>query len=230
MQILIAEDDTEIRNVLDVYFAREGWEVDTTGNGHEALQKYDYKKHDLVILDLKLEGLEGEKVCTMIREKSNVPVIMLTSKSLESDIIHGFNLGADDYVVKPFRVKEVVARVKAVARRVSAKEASPVVSFDNGALKIDFSCAEAVVEGRRVKLTNTEFKLLSVLMKEPLKVYSRSELMYKALGYRAQEDGRISLDVHVKNLRKKIEKDSRRPKYVETVIGMGYRFAVQPDT
>lgn len=225
------EDEAEIRDVVVAYFRREGWEVDVTGNGHEALQLFDYGKHDLIVLDLKVEGLAGEEVCKLIREKSKVPIVMLTSKSLESDIINGLNIGADDYVVKPFRVKELVARAKAITRRIAVDkkdtEAS-VLSFDNGYLRVNLSTKEVIVNNQLAKLTNTEYKLLSVFVSKPMKVFERSDLMYRALGYRFHEDGR-SLDVHVKNLRKKIERDPRNPEYVETVVGMGYRFASKPD-
>ncbi|MGG1553396.1 response regulator transcription factor [Paenibacillus ferrarius] len=224
------EDEAEIRGILAAYFVREGWKVDMTSNGIEAFQMYDYKKHDLIILDLKLEGLPGERVCELIREKSKVPVIFLTSKSMETDIINGFNLGADDYVVKPFRVKELVARIKAISRRaaINCEEKLVLLSFDNGSLVVNCSTSEVSVNGQPVQLTTTEFKLLSVLISEPMKVFSRSKLMYQVMGYRFQEDGR-SLDVHVKNLRKKIEKDTKNPDYVKTVIGMGYKFAFQAD-
>jgi len=225
------EDEAEIRDVVAAYFRREGWEVDVTGNGHEALQIFDYGKHDLIVLDLKVEGLAGEEVCKLIREKSKVPIVMLTSKSLESDIINGLNIGADDYVVKPFRVKELVARAKAITRRITVDkkdtEAS-LLSFDNGYLRVNLSTKEVLVNNQLAKLTNTEYKLLSVFVSKPMKVFERSDLMYRALGYRFHEDGR-SLDVHVKNLRKKIERDPRNPEYVETVVGMGYRFATKPD-
>lgn len=229
IKILVVEDEAEIRDVIVAYFRREGWKVDVTPNGNEALQMFDYQKHDLVILDLKLEGLAGEEVCQLIREKSKAPIIMLTSKSLETDIIKGLNLGADDYIVKPFRVKELVARVKAIARRTKMdQEQRTTLSFDDGALRVNLSTKEVFVENQLVRLTNTEYKLLSVFVNEPMKLFNRSDLMYKALGYRFHEDGR-SLDVHIKNLRKKIEREPRTPEYVETVVGIGYRFAKKPD-
>lgn len=228
MRILLVEDETEIREVLAAYLRKEGWEVDMTPNGFEAFQKYDYMKHNLIILDLKLEGMPGEQVCQLIREKSNVPVIILTSKSLESDVVSGFDMGADDYVVKPFRVKELVARVKALMRRTSQDgDKAGTLSFNNGALIIDPASAAVFVDGKRASLTSTEFKLLSVLTSKPMKLFSRSDLLYQALGYRFQEEGNRSLDVHIKNLRKKI--DNKHPQYIQTVIGMGYRFGYEAD-
>lgn len=229
IRILVVEDEAEIRDVIVAYFQREGWQVDVTPNGFEALQMFDYEQHDLVVLDLKLEGLAGEEVCKLIREKSKAPIIMLTSKSLESDIIKGLNLGADDYIVKPFRVKELVARVKAIIRRIEMdQEQKTVLRFNNGALVVNLSTKEVFVNNELVHLTNTEYKLLSVFVTSPMKLFNRSDLMYQALGYRFYEDGR-SLDVHIKNLRSKIEREPRNPEYVQTVVGVGYRFAKKPD-
>lgn len=230
VHILIVEDESEIREVLAAYFRKESWKVDMTSNGIEAVQKYDYEKHDLVILDLKLEGMPGEQVCQMIREKSKVPIIMLTSKSMEADVIKGLEMGADDYVVKPFRVKELVARIKALMRRslVDEEEEKNLLSFNQGALLVNLEGAEVIADGKRINLTTTEFKLLSVLSSKPLRVVSRKDLLYHALGSRYQEDGR-SLDVHIKNLRKKIEPDTKRPQYIQTVVGMGYRFGYPED-
>lgn len=230
MHILVVEDEAEIREVLVAYFRKENWQVDVTANGIEAVQKYDYEKHDLVILDLKLEGMPGEKVCQLIREKSKVPIIMLTSKSMESDVIKGLEMGADDYVVKPFRVKELIARIKAIVRRAQVEDdhTESLRSFNQGNLLINLDGAEVIAEGKRISLTTTEFKLLSVLSSHPLKVVNRSDLLYQAMGSRFQEDGR-SLDVHIKNLRKKIEPDTKNPQYIQTVIGMGYRFGYPLD-
>ncbi|MDF2646670.1 MAG: two-component system response regulator [Paenibacillus sp.] len=229
MRILIVEDEPKIREVLIVYFANEGWETDFTPNGHEAVSKFDYGQHDLIILDLMLEGLPGEDVCRLIREKSNVPIIMLTSRARESDMIDGLNLGADDYIVKPFRAKELVARIYALMRRITPPDkqrgqAASTLSFHRGLLMIKSEEKEAFVHGHRAGLTATEYKLLSVLSAEPNKVFSRSDLSYKVQGYRYNGDGRV-IDAHVKNLRKKIEPDPMHPVYVVTVVGHGYKFA-----
>ncbi|MFD0958373.1 response regulator transcription factor [Paenibacillus chungangensis] len=228
MHILIVEDEPKIRDVLQAYMKMEGWSVDYTSDGHEAVQKFDLSQHDLILLDLKLVGLSGEEVCERIREKSNVPIIMITSKNRENDTIRGLNLGADDYIAKPFRVKEVVARIKALQRRLhpesneSAARKSAMV-YDKGNLVIMTENRSVLVDGKPVNLTATEFKLLTVLSDNPQKIYSRSELSYIVQGYRFQGDSR-AIDAHVKNLRKKIEQDSQDPKYIVTRIGSGYQF------
>lgn len=232
MHILIVEDEPKIRDVLIAYFEKEGWKTDHTSNGIEAVQKFDYHQHDLIILDLMLEGLSGEEVCKRIREKSNVPIIMVTSKSRETDTINGLNLGADDYIVKPFRAKELIARIYALFRRIAPvrreSEDEKILRFSDGRLEINMDTREVMAHGRVVSLTATEFKLLSVLIRKPGKVYSRADLSYTVQGYRFQGDGR-AIDAHVKNLRKKIEPDPSAPIYIVTVVGTGYKFAMQPD-
>jgi DNA-binding response OmpR family regulator len=232
MHILLVEDEPKIREVLTAYLKNEGWEVDFTANGLEAVQWFDSRTYDLVILDLMLEGLPGEEVCKQIREKSVVPIIMLTSKSRESDTIAGLRLGADDYIAKPFRVKEVIARIHALRRRIHAyttDQAKPkVMTFDKGQLVIDLEANTLLVRGVHANLTTTEFKLLTVFTSKPGKIWARSDLSYHVLGYRFQGDSR-SIDTHVKNLRKKIEEDSREPKYILTMVGSGYKFAAESD-
>ncbi|MFC5532048.1 response regulator transcription factor [Cohnella yongneupensis] len=229
MHILIVEDEVKIREVLVAYFENEGWKVDFTEDGHEAVRKFDYEQHDLVILDLMINGLPGEEVCRKVREKSKVPIIMLTSKSKENDVMTGFHLGADDYVVKPFRVKELVARIHALFRRVHTEpEQATLVSYDKGKLVVNFDTKEAYLNSAPVNLTSTEFKLLSVLCSKPGKVHHRNELYYHVQGYRYKTDGR-TIDTHIKNLRRKIEEDSKEPKYILTMVGSGYKFAFRPD-
>jgi DNA-binding response OmpR family regulator len=232
IRILIIEDEPKIREVLIAYFVNEGWETEHTGNGHEAVSKFDYGQHDLIVLDLMLEGLPGEEVCRLIREKSNVPIIMLTSRARESDTINGLNLGADDYIVKPFRAKEVVARIYALMRRAMPDKHNgqheEAIKFNRGQLVVQLEEKEAILNGHRTGLTATEFKLLSVMSATPNKVFSRMDLSYKVQGYRYQGDGR-AIDAHVKNLRKKIEPDPNHPIYIITVVGLGYKFAAMPD-
>ncbi|TLS51872.1 response regulator transcription factor [Paenibacillus antri] len=234
MHILIVEDEPKIRDVLKAYLEMEGWAVDFTSDGHEAVSKFDLHQHDLILLDLKLEGLSGEDVCRRVRQKSNVPIIMITSKNRENDTIRGLNLGADDYIAKPFRVKEVVARIKALRRRLhlhetedANEEGRPMV-YDRGRLVVNPVNKSVFVDGKTVQLTATEFKLLTVLCENQKKVFSRSELSYIVQGYRFQGDSR-TIDAHVKNLRKKIEEDSQQPRYIMTRIGAGYQFAAAPE-
>ncbi|WP_248926830.1 response regulator transcription factor [Paenibacillus hamazuiensis] len=232
MRILLVEDEPKIREVIIAYLKNEGWDVDYTSDGHEALRLFQERPHDLVLLDLMIEGLPGEEVCREIRRHSVVPIIMITSKSRESDTIAGLGLGADDYIVKPFRVKEVVARIHALLRRVSHykpdKAESSVLTFDRGRLVVNLEAGSALVDGRNANLTTTEFKLLSVLAQKPGKLFSRSDLTYQVLGYRFQGDSR-SIDTHLKNLRKKIESDPREPRYILTMVGSGYKFAAEPE-
>jgi DNA-binding response OmpR family regulator len=228
MHILVVEDEKKIRDVVVAYLKREGWEVDYTPDGHEAIQKFDYMQHDLIILDLMLEGLHGEQVCQRIREKSSVPIIMLTSKSRENDTINGLNLGADDYIIKPFKVKELIARIHAIFRRITPEEKSQsIMTFKKGKLFVNFETNEVMVEGKFISLTGTEFKLLTIFVKSPKKTFSRSDLAYQVLGYRSFS-GR-TIDAHVKNLRKKLESNSKEPEYIVTKIGSGYQFAVEMD-
>ncbi|WP_010271539.1 response regulator transcription factor [Paenibacillus senegalensis] len=185
MHIFIVEDEPKIRDVLKAYLEKEGWQVDFTADGHEAVRWFDQEQHDLILLDLKLAGLSGEEVCCKIREKSNVPIIMITSKNRENDTIRGLNLGADDYIAKPFRVKEVVARVKALQRRLMAAapdDVRHIYSYDHGRLIINTLAHSVQVEGKLVSLTATEYKLLSVLMENDKKflIGASSLISFKA--------------------------------------------------
>lgn len=232
MRILLVEDEPKIREVLIAYLKNEGWEADYTSDGHEALRLFAANEYQVVLLDLMIEGLPGEEVCREIRKQSVVPIIMITSKSREADTIQGLQLGADDYIMKPFRVKEVIARIHALLRRINRytpETSNPgVLTFDRGQLVVNLEAGTAVVRGTSVNLTTTEFKLLTVLASKPGKLFSRSELTHQVLGYRFQGDSR-SIDTHVKNLRKKIEEDPGEPKYIVTLVGAGYRFSAMPD-
>ncbi|TBL71614.1 response regulator transcription factor [Paenibacillus thalictri] len=232
MRILLVEDEPKIREVLAAYLKNEGWEVDFTPDGNEALALFRSRAYDLVILDLMLEGLPGEEVCREIRQSSFVPIVMITSKSRESDAIIGLNLGADDYIVKPFRVKEVVARIHALLRRTrqytAEAEKNAVMSFDKGRLVLEPETGTVLVRGVPVSLTATELKLLCVLASKPGKVFARNDLTYEVLGYRFQGESR-TIDTHLKNLRKKIEEDPKEPQYVLTMIGSGYKLAAALD-
>ncbi len=225
MDILIVEDEASIRDVLKSYFIKEGWKVFTSSNGKEALQKVEKFKLDLIVLDLMVPGLSGEEVCGYIRRVSNVPVIMITSKSSEEDLIHGLNLGADDYITKPFRMKEVIARIYALKRRMNmvTSDSRKIMQFNNNRLTINFESKEVLVDGKQANLTYTEFKILDALVKQPGKVYSRHDLSFEAQGYRFIGDGRTT-DAHIKNIRKKIEENPKQPKYIVTKIGAGYKF------
>lgn len=232
MNILVVEDETSIRNVLKSYFSLEGWDVMTSADGQDALRKFRKVKVDMLVLDLMLPNLSGEDVCKKIRKHSNVPILVISAKSREKDMINLLNMGADDYITKPFRIKEVVARVNALRRRIEMFEEKEkhqsVVSFNDGKLKVNFETKEVFVNHELVNLTFTEFEILNGLIKTPRKVLSRQDLSYKVQGYRYVGDGR-TIDAHIKNLRKKIEDDPQDPQYIITRIGSGYQFNFSPD-
>lgn len=232
MNILIAEDEPKIRDVLTAYFQNEGWHVMSTGNGNEAISIFRMNSIDLVVLDLMLDGMQGEIVCRQIREISNVPLIMLTSKARENDAITGLDLGADHYVTKPFRVKELVAQIRALLRRANSTPALDAaieaLTFNNKRLMLNVDAQDVYVEGKPANLTTTEFGVIRVLIEHPGRVISRSDLSFQVLGYRYIGDGR-AIDAHIKNIRKKIEADPGNPIYILTKVGAGYRFGFQRD-
>ncbi|WP_251573247.1 response regulator transcription factor [Paenibacillus sp. MER TA 81-3] len=194
------------------------------------MKKVQLYKLDLVVLDLMISGIPGEDVCRSIRRMSNVPLIMITSKAREVDMIHGLNLGADDYITKPFRMKEVIARIYALQRRINSMNSTScsILYFNRRRLMVNFELEDVFLEGTPANLTTTEFRTLSILVKKPGKVFSRHDLSYEVQGYRFIGDGRV-MDVHIMNIRKKIEEDPKRPQYVVTKIGSGYKFSFQPD-
>lgn len=231
MTILLVEDEESIRDVLKSYLEKEGWNVLTAGDGVSALKIVKKIKLDLVVLDLMIPKLSGEEVCQEIRKTSNVPVLIISSKSKEEDLIKGLNFGADDYITKPFRIKEVVARIYALRRRMKmlTNSEESVISFNKGRLIVNFDSKEVHLDQKPVNLTFTEFKLLNALIKKPGKVLSRHDLSYEVQGYRYIGDGR-TMDAHIKNLRKKIEDDPKNPLYIVTRIGAGYQFNFLPDS
>ena len=224
--ILIVEDERKIAEIVKAYLEKAKYHVEHAETGEEAL-KYIKEPFDLIILDLMLPDIQGEELCSIIRKNSDVPVIMLTAKSGEEDRIKGLGIGADDYVVKPFSPRELVARVKAHLRR-AAKTKKKLLSFNLGTLKIDATHYEVLKEDRQVVLTPTEFKILLTLAENPGRVFSRDQLVNVVQGYDFEGYDR-TVDAHVKNLRHKIEKDSKDPQFIKTVYGIGYKFTGTPD-
>lgn len=223
-KILIIEDDVKTANLLRLYLRQAGYEVDIANEGYTGLDMARTTHPELVVLDLMLPNLNGIDICRLLRSDHNMPIIILTAKSTENDVLRGLNLGADDYITKPFSPREVVARVKTVLRRVH--EHSPHNNreeLDFGELVINLKRHEVRVEDTVVHLTPKEFKLLETLAKEPGRAFSRLELVERAFGY-DYEGLERTVDAHVMNLRKKIEADHANPVYVETVYGVGYRF------
>jgi DNA-binding response OmpR family regulator len=227
--VLVVEDELKLRELLRAYFEREGLLVYSTGSGVEAIEVGRRSAVDLVVLDLGLPDLSGEQVARELRASSGVPIIMLTAKSDERDRIAGLELGADDYVAKPFSPRELVLRVLAVLRRgrVTNEDAARS-SFGSGELVIDHEQRRVTVRGAPVELTPTEWGILTALARAPGRVYSRYELINLVRGYEFEGYER-TVNSHVKNLRHKIELESGKPRILETVLGGGYRLGLMRD-
>lgn len=219
--ILVVEDEHKIADIVRAYLEREGYEVRLAATGEEALRLLR-ERFALVVLDLMLPDMQGEEICRFIRESSDVPVIMLTAKSGEDERIKGLGIGADDYVVKPFSPRELVARVKALLRRAN-KSRKKIFSYNSGTLKISVDDREVLVQGKQMVLTPTEFRILVAFAENPGRIFSRDQLASIAQGFDFEGYDR-TIDAHVKNLRHKIEKDSKDPEFIKTVYGIGYRF------
>ncbi len=224
-KVLLVDDEPKIIEVVKSYLEFGGYEVYEAYNGKQALEIFEKTDLSLIVLDLMLPDMTGEEICKKIRKQSRVPIIMLTAKVEEEDILKGLNIGADDYVTKPFSPKQLVARVKAVLRRTSEDPVplSDVFSFNNGELKIDNLSYEVRKNNKVVFLTPNEYKILMTMIKYPKKTFTREELISMALGDDFEGYDR-TVDTHVKNLRQKIETDPKVPKYILTVHGVGYRF------
>ena len=225
-KIVVVDDDPSVQEVVRAYLERDGYLVYVAGTAAEGLAIAERIKPGLLVLDLMLPDRPGEDVAREIRERSDLPILMLTAKASEDERVDGLALGADDYLTKPFSPRELVARVRAIMRRTQDTETPlvDVLTFDDGALEIDTVAHEVRRDGERVELTPNEYKLLQTLARYPSRVYSRFELIHHVQGY--EYDGyERTIDAHVKNLRKKIEPDPKHPRYVETVFGTGYRFA-----
>jgi DNA-binding response OmpR family regulator len=221
--ILVVDDEPKIVKTVRAYLENAGYRVVTADNGQMALTVFRHEKPALVILDLGLPGLDGLDVARTLRRDTNVPLIMLTARVDEADRLIGLELGADDYVTKPFSPRELVARVRAVLRRTGAEREQAPAPVVAGDVHIDLERRQVTVGGRSADLTPTEFDLLLVLARHPGRVFTRLELLDRVQGY-AFEGYERTVDAHVKNLRQKIEPDPKQPRYVLTVYGVGYRF------
>ena len=227
--VLVVDDERKIRDMVRSYLERDGYSVLVADTGQHALETAAKTAPDLVVLDLMLPDLAGEEVARSLRETSQVPIIMLTAKASEEERVAGLRLGADDYLVKPFSPRELVARVQAVLRRVNGAGGSAVAaSFDGGRLVIDSERREVEADGEKITLTRSEFDLLHALASRPGRVFSRYELVTRVQGY-DYEGYERAIDVHVKNLRKKLGEDTKTPHYVQTVTGVGYKFGAASD-
>ncbi|OPF51276.1 DNA-binding response regulator [Clostridium baratii] len=220
--ILVIDDEYKIVEVIKVYLEKSGYNVITAFNGKDAIKEYENNNIDLIILDLMLPDISGEDICKTLRGKSNVPIIMLTAKIQEEDALNGFNIGADDYITKPFSPKILVSKVNAILKRIGSNEKKRLY-FNYGDLVIDTASYEVFKKDEKVTLTPSEFKILLELSKNPNVVFTREELMDKTM----KEDNYVYdriIDSHIKNIRSKIEDNSKDPKYVLTVHGVGYKF------
>ncbi|BCB95929.1 DNA-binding response regulator [Dissulfurispira thermophila] len=224
--ILIVEDEKKIADIVKSYLERDGFKVAIANTGQDALQQIK-NNFDLIILDLMLPDIDGEAICTAIREFSDVPIIMLTAKSSEDDRIKGLGIGADDYVIKPFSPRELVARVKAHLRRIK-KYKKNVLSFNNGLLLIDTPSMGVKKGGKVISLTSTEFKILLHLAERPQIVLTRLQIVNAVQGYDFEGYDRV-IDAHIKNIRHKIEDNPHKPVFIKTVYGTGYKFIGVPD-
>lgn len=221
-KILIADDEQHILDTVSAYLKREDYEVLTVRNGQDALFTFRHESPDLVILDVMMPEMDGLAVARMIRKDSNVPIMFLTARVDDIDQIAGLELGADDYVTKPFSPRVVVSRVRALLRRVQGDLSTEQTIYRVGDLQLNSETRLVTVHGERVDLTPSEFSILQTLVMRPGRVFTRMELLDYLQGdaFAAYER---TIDVHVKNLRLKIEEDARSPRYVETVYGVGYR-------
>jgi two-component system alkaline phosphatase synthesis response regulator PhoP len=219
-RVLVVDDDAKTVELVKLYLKRDGYRVLTAYDGIEALRLAREGHPDLIVLDLMLPGIDGLEICRTLRTESDVPVIMLTAKTTDQDKLVGLDLGADDYVTKPFSPRELAARVRAVLRRLPGERGPDQIK--HGELTVNFLKHEAFLSGKPLNLTTVEFKLLAALVKEPGRVFSRAQLIENALGHDFEGFDR-TIDVHILNLRRKLEPDASHPQYVKTVYGAGYK-------
>jgi len=226
-RILLVDDEQSIQTLLSYPLRKEGYDVVQATDGHQALERFAEEPFDLVVLDLMLPRIDGLEVCKRLRSQSSVPIIMLTAKSEEIDKVVGLELGADDYITKPFSMREFSSRVKAALRRAemsrpveTAPDEAPLIVRE---LKIDFPKRSVRVRGMDAQLTFVEFEILSALARGPGRVFTRDMLLARIWGDSAYRDPR-TIDVHIRHLREKIERDPKDPEYLFTVRGVGYRF------
>ncbi|WP_151040922.1 response regulator transcription factor [Bacillus safensis] len=227
IRILIADDDKEIRNLLKIYLERELYMVDTAINGEEALHLFNQNNYNLVILDLMMPKIDGIEVCKKLRDKTNIPILMLTAKDHEVDKILGLSIGADDYITKPFSIHEVIARVKALMRRFlllgSNNTAQEKTTLSFKGLTINLNTYTVHTNKEEISLTGKELELLKFFTSNPGQVFTKTQLFRNVWDYNYIEDDNTVM-VHIRKLRKKIEIDPSNPKFIQTIWGIGYKF------
>jgi len=220
-RILVVDDDVTVRDVVRRYLELAGHEVELAGDGEQALRSFAFREPDLVVLDLMLPGIDGLEVCRRLRHRSAVPVVMLTALGEEEDRIVGLQLGADDYVTKPFSPRELALRVTSVLRRARPRQPEPGELVDGG-LRVDLAARSAGLDGVELALTTREFDLLAFFMTHRGKAFNRAELLERVWGWEFGDQSTVT--VHVRRLREKVEVDSARPVRIATVWGVGYRY------
>ena len=220
-RIVVAEDDPRQARILSLYLEREGHSVVVAEDGLRAVEEFRRRRPDLLILDVMMPNLNGHDVCRIVRDESDVPILLLTARSTEDDVLVGLDLGADDYVTKPYRARELMARVRALLRRHQrhAAHADTVEFMD---LLVDFARREVRRQGETIELTTSEFDILATLVGTPGRVFSRLELLEQVMGFDHDSMER-TIDVHVRNIRRKLGDDATHPRYIATVVGAGYR-------
>jgi two-component system, OmpR family, response regulator RegX3 len=227
-RILLVEDEARIAEVVQTYLERDGHMVVWRATAEEGLDEFARHRPDLIVLDLMLPGMSGQELCRVVRQQADVPIIMVTARDTEDDLLSGLQQGADDYLTKPFSPRELAARVRALLRRSRAADepqADELVRV-GGRLRVDAARRQVLLDGNEVPLTESEFRLLVTLARFPGRVYTRNELVNKVQGWDYEGYDR-TIDAHVKNLRRKLGEDGRRPGLIETVYGRGYRFVEQ---
>jgi two-component system alkaline phosphatase synthesis response regulator PhoP len=223
-KVLVVDDDAKTVELVKLYLNRDGYRVYTAYNGNDALQQAREAHPDLIVLDLMLPGINGLEICRILRRESDVPIIMLTALTTDDDRLTGLDLGADDYVTKPFSPRELAARVRAVLRRLPGERGPDKIEYGN--LTVNYLKHEAFLENKPLNLTPIEFKVLGALVKEPGRVFSRAQIIEKALGHNFDGFDR-TIDVHILKLRRKLEPDPRHPRYIKTIYGAGYKLLEQ---
>lgn len=227
IKILIVEDEKNISNAERKYLEVEGFQVDQAFDGQEAITMINTTDYSLIILDLMLPKVSGEKVMEVIRSRTETPVIMVTAKVDESEILEGLKLGADDYITKPFSLKILVQKVKTILRRVEklGLPKSEKIYFDNGRVSISFEDNTFIKDGESINLTRNEFQIIKTLFSNPNKIFTRDEIIELSFGYDYEAFDR-AIDTHIKNIRHKIEDNPKKPRYIKTIYGVGYKLGV----
>ena len=224
-KILVVDDEVKIVEVVKAYLEKAGYEVIEAYNGKDAIDLFEKQSPMLIVLDLMLPDMTGEDICRTLRKKSRVPIIMLTAKVDEGNILNGYDIGTDDYITKPFSPKQLVAKINAILRRLGddVVPLASMLSFNNGDLVLNVLKHEVKKNGVIVNLTSSEYKILMTLIKYPQKTFTREELVSFALEDNFDGYDRV-IDTHIKKIRQKLESNSKQPKYIMTIYGIGYRF------